>query len=148
MVLLLRELVCLLLGRERGKLGANNRVSFVDRDMYMRFRGGGVGHVSTQIEDPEADVDGGLPDMDAEEEIVTTTETVGPEEEAGDDVDENDERGSDHSESEEDEANEGEDDGPGENDEEEQDDVEGFGAEQLRQRLQEVILDDLGFSDL
>lgn len=52
-----------------------------------------MGNVSTKIEDPEADADGGLPDMDAEEEIVTTTEMIGPEleDEAVDDVDENDE---------------------------------------------------------
>lgn len=26
--------------------------SFVDRDMYMRFRGGGIGHVKVDIDDP------------------------------------------------------------------------------------------------
>ncbi|KAJ6451830.1 hypothetical protein C8R47DRAFT_1030639, partial [Mycena vitilis] len=39
---------------------------FVDRDMYMRYRGGGVGHYKLEIP-PEEDV----PDMDDEEEDLT-----------------------------------------------------------------------------
>lgn len=107
-----------------------------------------MGHVSTRIEDPEADADSGLMDPDTEEEPGPVMLGPGNSEAAGDDDEDGDEdvEGGSGSESEE-EANDEEDDEVG-NEEEDQGDTEGFGPEQLGQRLQEVILDDLGFSDL
>ena len=135
---------------------ANGCSSFVDRDMYMRYRGGGVGHVSTQIEDEDAP--GGPTDSEDEEindntatETSTAATATAPEEEEDEDGTRDDsddqEAVTDDESSEEEAGDEGEDDG-GNGDLEQDNDTDALGAEQLASRLREVIIDDLGYSDL
>ncbi|KAK7681972.1 hypothetical protein QCA50_014935 [Cerrena zonata] len=67
---------------------------FVDRDMYMRFRGGGVGHVKIDVDDPTpADID----PLDLQDDVVHPldstrggefTEREGDGDEGGEDEDE------------------------------------------------------------
>ena len=127
-------------------VGTDQNTSFVDRDMYMRFRGGGVGHVITRIEDPEAELGAGVvePEVEGESETVIPTPEL---EDRAEGEREDQESGSES----EDESNEqlDEDDDIGEDDElEEQDDDEGLDVDGLGQSLREVILDDLGYSEL
>ena len=114
----------------------------------MRFRGGGVGHVSTPIEDPEAP-EGATPmELDVDTEVSAGTSMAGcegdGEEDGGDgnegEGDESDPDGkpSDEEEGEDEQATNGDDD----------DDVEGLGTEQVERRLRESIIEDLGYSDL
>ena len=70
----------------------DGNTSFVDRDMYMRFRGGGVGHVTTRIEDPEAEV--AIVDSDGEGEAETVIPPVVGGEVEGDGDNEDQESGS------------------------------------------------------
>ena len=123
--------------------------SFVDRDMYMRFRGGGVGHVPTRIEDPE-EAAGPGEDMDLDSETAIPIPEPAEDDDEDDFWDENgNERGSDESEDGEDEGNQEDDDeDETRNGEDEQDDLEGLGAEQIQKRLREVIIEDLGYSEM
>ena len=131
----------------------------------MRFRGGGVGHVLTRIDDPDGPEDSAV-DVEAEtEEVTVPTQTSGGgdgnvenenereptqtsgggdgnvEGEEGRDTDSGSEEGEDNdSEDEEDGEIESEDDG--------EDDVDGLSAEHIEKRICEVITDDLGFSEL
>ena len=119
----------------------------------MRFRGGGVGHVATRIEDPE-EPEGSMQEQGEDTETVIPIPVAA---EGGDNEEEDSEfwdeiengGGSDDS-GEEDEPNEEEEEEEEEtrNGEDEQDDVEGLGAEQIQKRLREVILDDLGYSEM
>ena len=115
----------------------------------MRFRGGGVGHVPTRIEDPEEPA-GSEEDMDVDSETVISIRVPAEDDNEDEFWDENgDDRDSDDSGDEEDEVNqEDEDEDETGNGEDEQDDVEGLGAEQIQKRLREVIIEDLGYSEM
>ena len=141
----------------------DGNTSFVDRDMYMRFRGGGVGHVTTRIEDPEPEVtivdpepEVTVVDPEPEVTIVDPEAEGGPEPVMppvlGDEVEgdaENEDQDSDlESEDESNGRGDDEDEIGDDDDLEEQDDTEGLGIDELGQSLREVILDDLGFSEL
>ncbi|KAK7682685.1 hypothetical protein QCA50_014068 [Cerrena zonata] len=116
---------------------------FVDRDMYMRFRGGGVGHVKVDINDP-------IPEeanpLDSADNMEQATET-----ETGNDNSTNVEGdGEDENELEEDEQGEDEeDDLEEEQDEAEEltyvsgDDIEGDDSE-----IVNLVNDTLGYADL
>lgn len=128
---------------------ANEVTSFVDRDMYMRFRGGGVGHVPTRIEDDDVPVTDSTMDVEIDAEVVTAAVTTAGALEGEDgngDDDDDDAEGRETDEDDEGDEDETEDDGG--NEDIEPDDIEGLGPEQIVTRLREVIIDDLGYSDL
>lgn len=119
-------------------LFSNVSISFVDRDMYMRYRGGGVGHIPTKFDEEAAGSDieleedddlqagqsGDIPDVDDE------AENSGDEDEDGIDGD---------GEADDMELDRELDDGCSED----EGDIEGD-----RDRIREEITDDLGFSEL
>ena len=125
--------------------------SFVDRDIYMRYRGGGVGHFPTRVEEPPVPA-----------EVITETEENDSNEMSGDSTGNGDE-------DEEDRRNEEEDGDESSDDEDMLDDeaeAEGQGDEGLEPfeedgeddenvdielhgaLVREALVDDLGFSEL
>ena len=113
--------------------------------MYMRFHGGGVGHFRTEVEDSEPPSTNSE-DLDGEIEVVMPTPV--PAEECDDEPeDDNASVESEDSDPEDEEADD-EDEETTSRNEDEQDDVEGLGADHIERRLREVIIDDLGYSEM
>ena len=114
--------------------------SFVDRDMYMRYRGGGIGHIPTKVDEPE----GSPPPVTAEEEsdqgngIITEPQGAGDGTEGREEEDEEDE----------DAENEEEGDDLGREEEALADMDEYIGIEEDSGHVVEEIFDDLGFAEL
>ncbi|KAK7679639.1 hypothetical protein QCA50_017351 [Cerrena zonata] len=114
---------------------------FVDRDMYMRYQGGGVGHVPAKVDDPER-----ADETILEDEDLGLGEATGEAANESPRVDEGDDETSSHG-----SRSEGSDiEGPENDDDQEEDHASddelniGVDSEALRNDLRE----DLGFADL
>jgi hypothetical protein len=104
--------------------------SFVDRDIFMRFRGGGVGHQVTREWDEFLRHDGAVVSVDDDEDL---------EFEVGDDDDDDDEHGEDDADDDEDDEDDGDNDNDGEDGREEGIDDE----DQIRADEGEELDDDI-----
>ena len=120
--------------------------SFVDRDTYMQFCGGGVGHIPTPVVEPEP-----IPELD-EEEVDLMMIIAGKTESGQGQLTAEDEQEppDNHSGSEEDpdDVEDPDDDSDSVNGDGDIDDTDELDEGQLSQRLREVIIDEMGFSDL
>ena len=79
--------------------GANfDLTSFVDRDMYMRYRGGGIGHFPTRVDEPEPEPDPRSPEVVDETDETWTTHGSQSQDEGlvDEDAEEDEEEGDPH----------------------------------------------------
>ena len=125
------------------KLTCLANYSFVDRDMYMRYRGGGIGHFPTRVDEPEPDPNSAsLREQEEGEDYGegATTEVGDPGNEPEEDDEDEDEDNVDDEDSPEPEDGEGEE---SDDDEEEILDIEVDGIQ-----LRSDLIEDLGFAEL
>ena len=129
-----------------GSKFADSTSSFVDRDMYMRYRGGGIGHFPTRVVEPDPEPDS-VPMEDVDE---TSESTQDPTAQNGTETDKDnaEDEGEDGEEQEEEESNE-----LAISDEEEDDNVDGDDDEPLdieedTARVRADLREDLGYAEL
>lgn len=114
--------------------------SFVDRDMYMRYRGGGVGHVvPVDVPDP-------LPTPD---DLLHIPQDCEDEQEMGGYLDEDEDIEEPEGDDEDDDVEDPKGEDEVEDDDEDEEDTEGHGGQEETEReIGELMNDRLGYGDL